>query len=190
MPLPVAHGCALRSTALASGALAALSACIGDITMPAFDSRLDAIEVSGLPSVAVGHFVCIAATGHVSGILGMLYYDPLPDAVWTVSDSTLGGADPIETAPGDTAAAAWAEIQGLHAGYVTVTVTARGVSGSHPVLVTAGVARATDRPDAGTSGALRPARAPQHLGFSAPDQPSPGGTASPSGCRPRGGPSP
>ena len=88
--------------------------------------------------VQVGGTTRLSAYGKVSGITGLLNYDRLPDAVWTVSDSTIARITPVSPPTGDTTSSASAVVQGLRAGNVRITASARGVSGTIEERVIAG----------------------------------------------------
>jgi hypothetical protein len=132
---------ALRHVGLLAGA-AALAACI-DIAAPPDigGGRLIGISMTSDAVVEVGDTVRLAASGNVSGIIGMLAYDPLPDAEWAVSDTTVARVERILAGPEDSIPYARARLTGVRPGVVQVAVTARGVRGEAPARVVPVVAR-------------------------------------------------
>jgi len=132
---------ALRHVGLLAGA-AALAACI-DIAAPPDigGGRLIGISMTSDAVVEVGDTIRLAASGNVSGIIGMLAYDPLPDAEWAVSDTTVARVERILAGPEDSIPYARARLTGVRPGVVQVAVTARGVRGEAPARVVPVVAR-------------------------------------------------
>lgn len=99
--------------------------------------QLESIDVSGDTLLVVGDSTRLSATGSVSGLLGMLSYDPLNDARWSVSDPSLATIRALPPIPNDSFPAARAMMHGVRAGSVTVTVSARGIRGTRTIRVAA-----------------------------------------------------
>lgn len=113
-----------------------LSACGEKITKPIIDEgRLVSINISGDSIVHVGDTVRLSTFGRVSGIIGLLTYDRVLDAVWTVSDPAVASVTPIKPPPGDSTSTAAVLVKGLRPGSVQVTATARRVRESVGVRV-------------------------------------------------------
>lgn len=114
------------------------AACNGTITNPyGNEGQLTSIEVLGPSSVQVGDTIRLTALGHVAGVVGIVGADRLTDAVWTVSDTSVVRLTPIPALPNDTSYAE-AIVGGVTPGTAQVTVSARGITSSHPVRVMAG----------------------------------------------------
>ena len=90
--------------------------------------RLQAIGISGDTVVAVGDSTRLTATGSVSGLVGILSYDPLADARWSTSNPGLVTVMPIPPTANDTFPAARVLIRGMSEGTATISVSARGIS--------------------------------------------------------------
>lgn len=117
---------------------AILAACNGTITNPyGTEGQLTSIEVLGPSSVQVGDTIRLTALGHVAGVVGLLGVDRLTDAAWKASDSSVVRLTPVAALANDTAYAQ-ALVAGVTTGVAQITVTARGVTGSHAVRVVAG----------------------------------------------------
>ncbi|MCR4340158.1 MAG: Ig-like domain-containing protein [Gemmatimonadaceae bacterium] len=99
------------------------------------------ITVSAGPGVEVGDTLQMSATGRPSGALGLLVYDRLLDARWTVSDPTVATVTPLAPPPNDSTTPAQALLRGLKAGTIRVTVAARGARGETSVRVVPPVAQ-------------------------------------------------
>lgn len=99
------------------------------------------ITVSAGPAVEVGDTLQVSATGRPSGVLGLLVYDRLLDAHWTVSDPTVATLTPLQPPPNDSITPAQALLRGLKAGTVRVTAAARGARGETSVRVVPPVAQ-------------------------------------------------
>lgn len=122
---------------LCAGVGLAMVSCNAGVSNPfASEGQLTSITISGDSIIQFGASTRLSAYGKVSGITGLLSYDRLLDAVWSVSDSTVARITPISPAPGDSTATAAALVQGLRAGSARITATARGVSGTIEVRVT------------------------------------------------------
>lgn len=114
------------------------TACNGTITNPyGTEGQLTSIEVLGPSSVQVGDTIRLTALGHVAGVVGILGLDRLPDATWNASDPSVVRLTPVPVPASDTAYAE-AVVGGVTTGVAQITVSARGVSGSHAVRVVAG----------------------------------------------------
>jgi hypothetical protein len=117
-----------------------LAACV-DFT--ALNSGLDiggghlvSISVAQSSVVEVGDTIRLTATGNLDGLLGMLSYDPILDARWSVSDPTVARLEPLPPPPKeDSFPKARTLIRGMQPGTVHVTATARGLSGEAIVRV-------------------------------------------------------
>ena len=120
-----------RFSRLALGGVITLGGC-RDIT-GAFDfigGELTRINVGHNAAVfEAGDSVGVDATGSVSGVVGILAYDPLHDAVWAVSDPSVATIRPLPPVPGDSFPRARATVRGLRPGPVTVIASARGLAG-------------------------------------------------------------
>ena len=127
-----------RRADLARIALVVLLAGCSPITNPfADEGRLTRIEVSGDTLVAVGDTIRLSARGTVGGIIGMLSYDRVLDAAWTVSDAATASYTPVVLTPSDSTSGSTIRLTGLRAGDVQVSASARGVRGAVTVHVTA-----------------------------------------------------
>lgn len=100
-------------------------------------TRLDHIDGNGVrPTLPVGDSVQLNAIGMLTGgLLGLFYYDRLPDAVWTVSDTSMAQLTPVIPGPTDTTAVTSAWGRGKRAGTANVTVSARNVSSTVPLHI-------------------------------------------------------
>ena len=121
-----------------SAALAVISLTGCDATAP-FESSLREIAVEPFtPTLQVGDTVTVAAIGYVTGIFGVFLYDPLRDAVWRVSDSTVARLERLPPpAATDSYPKARILLRGLSPGRVDITASARGYSGIGTAVVTA-----------------------------------------------------
>ena len=100
-----------------------------------FAGPLQAISIGGDSAVAVGDTIRLEATGQVGGLVGILAYDPLRDAAWSSSDSTIAKvARPLPN-PADTLAAPIL-VHGVRPGRVVIEASARGVTGHKLIVVT------------------------------------------------------
>jgi hypothetical protein len=97
---------------------------------------LDRISLTGPSTVPVGDTIRLTATGSVTGLIGYLLIDRIPDGKFTVSDSTIAAIVPFNPAPGDTTSFASVRVEGVKSGTAQVTVRARGKSDTHAVQVT------------------------------------------------------
>jgi hypothetical protein len=102
----------------------------------ALSTGLDKISLTGPSTVLVGDTIRLSASGSVTGVIGFLLIDPIRDGTFTVSDATIAAIVPLIPPPGDTTSVASVRVQGLKGGSVQVTVSARGKSATHPVVVT------------------------------------------------------
>jgi hypothetical protein len=83
----------------------------------------------------VGDTLRMSATGGVSGLIGMLGYDPLPDATWQSSNSAVARLEPVAPPPPDSYPAARVRLLAWRPGETQVTVSARGFSATARVIV-------------------------------------------------------
>lgn len=102
-----------------------------------FGGRLASISVGGDTTVAVGDTIRLHATGALDGILGMFSYDPLHDAQWATSHAPVATVEGRGVSTEDALQAARAVVRGMQPGFVTVTASARGISGTWRVRVRA-----------------------------------------------------
>ncbi len=123
-------GLVLAGTAL-------LAACNLDLTgIAGGPMGVERISLTGPSTVQVGDTIRLSASGSPSGLIGFLFLDPIRDGKFTVSDATTAAIVPLIPPPGDTTSVASVRVQGLKVGSVQVTVSARGKSATHPVVVT------------------------------------------------------
>src|SRR6266403_5648618 len=116
---------------------ALLAACNLDLTgIAGGPTGLERISLTGPSTVQVGDTIRLSASGSPSGLIGFLFLDPIRDGKFTVSDATTAAIVPLIPPPGDTTSVASVRVQGLKVGSVQVTVSARGKSATHPVVVT------------------------------------------------------
>jgi hypothetical protein len=86
--------------------------------------------------VEVADTVRLTASGNVSGVLGLLTYDPVLDAQWAVADPTVARLEPLPPPPPeDSFPMARTLVRGLRPGTTRVTATARGKTGEATVRV-------------------------------------------------------
>jgi hypothetical protein len=100
-----------------------------------FGSELQKISLSGPDIVSVGDTVRLTASGTVTGVVGLLFVDPIRDDRFGVSDPTVVMITPFNPPSGDTTSFASVNVKGLKVGTAQVTVTARGKSATHSVQV-------------------------------------------------------
>lgn len=98
--------------------------------------HLTGISVDHGAIVEVGDTVRLSAWGSVDGILGLFSYDRLLDATWAISDPTIAQLQLLPPPPlQDSSTPTRTLVRGRRPGTVTVTATARGLSGGAPVRV-------------------------------------------------------
>jgi hypothetical protein len=119
---------------LSLAALLSLSACKISTDI-GIGGALNEITLSGPSFVAVGDTVRLSTWGRVSGIIGILAYDRVLDASWTVSDPSIATLVPTLPPKNDTTTTASAIVRGLGPGSVEITVSARGISGKTTMRV-------------------------------------------------------
>jgi len=101
-----------------------------------YDHRLVGIAVEQGLVVEIGDTVRVTAAGDVGGVLGMLVYDPLPDARWSVADPSIARLEALPPPPPeDSFPRARTLIRGVRPGETRITAMARGVSGQATVRV-------------------------------------------------------
>ena len=101
-----------------------------------FSSDLKSIGVTSDGIVEVGDTIRLGAWGGVSGLIGILAYDPVLDANWTISNSLIARLETLPPPPPeDSFPHARVLVRGLQPGRVTVSAQARGISGSAEVRV-------------------------------------------------------
>jgi hypothetical protein len=116
----------------------ALTACADLTGLDFVGGNLTSISVEHGAIVEVGDTVRLSATGSVDGIIGLLSYDRLLDASWAISDQTIAQLQllpPPPPPPQDSSTPTRTLVRGRRPGTVTVTATARGLSGEAPVRV-------------------------------------------------------
>lgn len=128
---------ALRLSSLAAPLL--LGAC-RDLTgvLDFFDSRLISVTVSAPqgPIVEVGDTVRLTASGQIGGLIGLLHYAPILDAVWATSDAAIARIEPLPPPPPeDSFPTARTLVRGVRPGAVRITATSGGVMGEATVRV-------------------------------------------------------
>jgi hypothetical protein len=101
-----------------------------------FSSELDTISLNGADTVAVGDTIRLSAHGTVTGLIGLLFYDPIRDGRFSVSDPTVAAITPFNPPASDTVSSSSVRVKGLRVGTVEITVSARGKRGTHSVEVT------------------------------------------------------
>ena len=140
-PMPPTPRRALRRFGPLASALA-LAGCL-DIAAPPDigGGRLVGISMTSDAVVEVGDTVRLAASGNVSGLIGMLMYDPLADAAWAVTDTTIARVEPVPPRAEDSIQYARARLTGVRRGAVQVVVTAGGVRSEAPARVVPVAAR-------------------------------------------------
>jgi hypothetical protein len=107
--------------------------------------HLERISISGDTIVSVGDTIRLSATGAVDGLIGLLSYDPLRDARWSSSSSATAPVMPTPANASDTLAS-YILVRGVRPGRVTIEATARGITGTHIVVVTRVSARPSFSP--------------------------------------------
>ena len=95
-----------------------------------------AIQIRGDTVVSVGDTVRLLAAGDVDGVIGMFFYDPLPDVRWSISDASMATLTPGPPTP-EEIPASYATVKGLREGIVTITVTARDLRAQHAIRIRA-----------------------------------------------------
>ena len=122
-----------------------LTACKLDLTgLDLMGGQLTGISVrvdgpfGSLPQV--GDIVTLSAFGHIDGLASLLWYDPVNDARWTVSDTTIAR---IETVPelAQESTGSTCRLYALKPGTVQVRAAARGKEDMLWMLVIPRVAR-------------------------------------------------
>jgi len=127
-----------------------LTACVDLTGLDIAGGHLTSISVDHGAIVEVGDTVRLSATGSVDGIIGILFYDRLLDASWTSSDPKIAQLQPLPLPPQqDSSTPTQTLVRGLRPGTVTVTASARGLSGKAllrviPVVATIQVRTAHD----------------------------------------------
>jgi hypothetical protein len=111
----------------------ALGACVDFTALDVAGGRLVSIGVNQSTVVEVGDTIRLTATEHVDGIVGMLTYDPILDARWSVSDQTIARLEPLPPPPKDDSFPMARTL--VQPGTVHVMATARGTSGEAIVRV-------------------------------------------------------
>jgi hypothetical protein len=113
-----------------------LTACADLTGLDFVGGHLTSISVEHGGIVEVGDTVRLSATGSVDGIIGLLSYDRLLDASWAISDPTIAQLQLLPPPPPqDSSTPTRTMVRGRRPGTVTVTATARGLSGEAPVRV-------------------------------------------------------
>jgi hypothetical protein len=113
-----------------------LTACVDLTGLDIAGGHLTGISVDHGAIVEVGDTVRLSATGSVDGIIGILFYDRLLDAIWTISDPTIAQLQPLPLPPPqDSSTPTQTLVRGQQPGTVTVTASARGLSGKAPLRV-------------------------------------------------------
>ncbi len=113
-----------------------LTACADLTGLDFVGGHLTSISVEHGAVVEVGDTVRLSATGSVDGIIGIFSYDRLLDASWAISDPTIAQLQPLPLPPPqDSSTPTRTLVRGRRPGTVTVTATARGLSGGAPVRV-------------------------------------------------------
>jgi hypothetical protein len=105
-----------------------------------FGSPLLSISVAGDSDVVVGDTIRLKATGSVGGLIGLLSYDPLRDAKWSSSDTSIAMVIRPAPSPADTLASPIL-VRGIRPGRVVIEASTRGVIGSKVVVVTRVITR-------------------------------------------------
>jgi hypothetical protein len=125
----------LRRIVPAAVALA-LTACADLTGLDFVGGHLTSISVDNGAIVEVGDTVRLSARGSVDGLLGLFSYDRLLDASWAISDPTIAQLQLLPPPPPeDSSTPARTLLRGRRPGTVTVTATARGLSGEAAVRV-------------------------------------------------------
>jgi hypothetical protein len=113
-----------------------LTACLDFTGLDVGGGHLTSISVDHGAIVEVRDTVRLSATGNVDGIIGLLFYDRLLDARWTISDATIAQLLTLPLPPPqDSSTPTQILVRGLRPGTVTVTASARGLSGMAPLRV-------------------------------------------------------
>ena len=130
MPFPILRRIIPPAVALA------LTACADLTGLDFVGGHLTSISVDHGAIVEVGDTVRLSATGSVDGLIGLFSYDRLLDASWAISDPTIAQLQPLPPPPPeDSSTPTRTLVRGRRPGTVTVTATARGLSGEAPVRV-------------------------------------------------------
>jgi hypothetical protein len=123
-----------------------LTACKLDLSgLDVYGGQLTGISVSvdgligSLPEV--GDNMTLSAYGDVDGLAGLLSYDPVYDASWTVSDTTIARVETVPRHALESRGNSWIRLHALKPGTVQVRATARGKEGTVTVRVIPRVAR-------------------------------------------------
>lgn len=129
---------ALRRLTLLALLIAPL-AC-GDLTgvVDFFGGRLVSVTVSAPqgPMVEVGDTIRLTATGQIGGLIGLLNYAPILDAIWATSDATTARIEPLPPPPPeDSFPTARTLIRGVQPGAARITATSGGLTGEATVRV-------------------------------------------------------
>ncbi len=94
-----------------------------------FGGRLVGINVDHA-LVEVGDTVRVTASGTIDGLIGLLSYAPILDAVWATSDATIARIELLPPPPPtDSFPRARALIRGVRPGTARVTATSGGITG-------------------------------------------------------------
>jgi hypothetical protein len=113
-----------------------LTACVDLTGLDIAGGHLTSISVEHGAIVEVGDTVRLSATGSVDGIIGIFSYDRLLDASWAISDPKIAQLQPLPLPPHqDSSTPTQTLVRGLRPGTVTVTASARGLSGKAPLRV-------------------------------------------------------
>lgn len=130
MPFPILRRIIPPAVALA------LTACADLTGLDFVGGHLTSISVDHGAIVEVGDTVRLSATGSVDGLIGLFSYDRLLDASWAISDPTIAQLQLLPPPPPqDSTTPTRTLVRGRRPGTVTVTATARGLSGEAPVRV-------------------------------------------------------
>ena len=124
-PIPPVRRCVVL--AIAAGIVASVGAC--DLSSPAglFEAPLREIDLGPSVVLEVGDTTTITAIGYVGGVLGILMYDPLRDAVWRVSDSSIVRLERLPPpAPTDSYPKARVRLRAVAPGRALIVAFARG----------------------------------------------------------------
>jgi hypothetical protein len=130
---------ALRRVVLVFSSVA-LSGCLdmtglGELS-ELISGKLIGISVTPSVSIVVGDTARLEATGQISGLMVILgAYDVLPDAEWNISNPTIARLEQVEPPAVDSYPGARIRLRGLRVGQATVSVSARGQTGTTEVIV-------------------------------------------------------
>lgn len=101
-----------------------------------YSAQLKSIGVTSGGIVEVGDTIRLDASGSLTGLIGILAYDPVLDAKWSVSDPRIARLEALPLPPPeDSFPHARVLVRGLQPGKVTVSAQARGISGNAEVRV-------------------------------------------------------